>query len=88
LFYSGAQNPITFDHSAVDAFYLASVRAKTRKNCVAAQMRCEKAIIEQQALIPIYTEDFIVLNQLRLRGLQLEASGMLDFSELFMKELK
>ena len=88
LFYSAAQNPITFDHSAVDAFYLASVRAKTRKNCVAAQMRCEKAIIEQQALIPIYTEDFIVLNQLRLRGLQLEASGMLDFSELFMKELK
>lgn len=88
LFYSGAQNPITFRHIAVDAFYLASIRAQTRKNCVAAQMRCEKAIIEQQALIPIYTEDFIVLNQLRLRGLRLETSGMLDFSKLFIKELK
>jgi hypothetical protein len=50
-------------------------------------VRCEKAIIEQQALIPIYTEDFIVLNQLRLRGLQLETSGMPDFAELFMKEV-
>jgi MarR-like DNA-binding transcriptional regulator SgrR of sgrS sRNA len=51
-------------------------------------MLCEKAILDQQALIPIYTEDFIVLNQLRVRGLQLEAYGMLDFSALFIKELK
>jgi len=88
LFYSGAQNPITFAHASVDAFYLASVRASSRQSCRRLQMHCEKAIIDQQALMPIYTEDFIVLNQLRVRGLRLEASGMLDFSELFMKELK
>lgn len=88
LFYSGTQNPITFDHHAIDGFYLGSVRATSRQSCRRLQMRCEKAILEQQALIPIYTEDFIVLNQLRLRGLQLETSGMLDFAELFMKEVK
>ncbi|MCE2865710.1 MAG: hypothetical protein LW804_08920 [Cryomorphaceae bacterium] len=51
-------------------------------------MRCELAILAQQALIPVYTEDFIVLNQLRLRGFELDASGMLDFGKLYMKELK
>ena len=88
LFYSGAQNPLVFDHIGVDAYYLASIQAQSNEKRLRAQMLCEKAILDQQALIPIYTEDFIVLNQLRVRGLQLEASGMLDFSALFIKELK
>lgn len=87
LFYSGAQNPLAFRHSGVDTYYLESIRAQSNEKRLRAQVRCEKAIIEQQALIPIYTEDFIVLNQLRLRGLQLETSGMPDFAELFMKEV-
>jgi peptide/nickel transport system substrate-binding protein len=88
LFYSAAQNPLVFDHIGVDAYYLASIQAQSNEKRLRAQMLCEKAIIDQQALIPIYTEDFIVLNQLRVRGFQLEASGMLDFSALFFKELK
>lgn len=88
LFYSAAQNPLVFDHIGVDAYYLASIQAQSNEKRLRAQMLCEKAIIDQQALIPIYTEDFIVLNQLRVRGFQLEASGMLDFSALFIKELK
>jgi ABC-type oligopeptide transport system substrate-binding subunit len=88
LFYSAAQNPLVFWDCEVDAYYLKSIQAQSNEKRLRAQMLCEKAIINQQALIPIYTEDFIVLNQLRLRGFQLEASGMLDFSALFIKELK
>jgi peptide/nickel transport system substrate-binding protein len=88
LFYSGSQNPIVFKNPSVDANYLVSIGAKTNEKRLRAQMLCEKAIMDQQALIPIYTEDFIVLNQLRVRGLRLETSGMLDFSELFIKEIK
>jgi peptide/nickel transport system substrate-binding protein len=88
LFYSGSQNPVVFQNHDVDNFYLESIRERTNSKRLHAQMLCEKAILDQQALIPIYTEDFIVLNQLRVRGLQLEGSGMLDFSALFIKELK
>ena len=88
LFYSKAQNPLVFSHIGVDAYYLESIWAQSNEKRLRAQMLCEKAIIDQQALIPIYTEDFIVLNQLRVRGFQLAASGMLDFSELYIKELK
>ena len=88
LFYSKAQNPLVFSHIGVDAYYLESIWAQSNEKRLRAQMLCEKAILDQQALIPIYTEDFIVLKQLRVRGFQLAASGMLDFSELYIKELK
>jgi ABC-type transport system substrate-binding protein len=87
LFYSRAQNPLYFKNALVDSLYLASVFAKNLNNRNWAQKRCEKAIINLQPLIPIYTEDFIVLQQLRVRNFKLDDSGLLDYANLFIKEL-
>jgi ABC-type transport system substrate-binding protein len=87
LFYSRAQNPLYFKNTLVDSLYLASVFAKNLNNRNWAQKRCEKAIINLQPLIPIYTEDFIVLQQLRVRNFKLDDSGLLDYANLFIKEL-
>ena len=87
LFYSRAQNPLYFKNALVDSLYLASVFAKNLTNRNWAQKRCEKAIINLQPLIPIYTEDFIVLQQLRVRNFKLDDSGLFDYANLFIKEL-
>ena len=87
LFYSRAQNPLYFKNALVDSLYLASVFAKNLNNRNWAQKRCEKAIINLQPLIPIYTEDFIVLQQLRVRNFKLDDSGLFDYANLFIKEL-
>ena len=87
LYYSRAQNPLYFKNALVDSLYLASVFAKNLNNRNWAQKRCEKAIINLQPLIPIYTEDFIVLQQLRVRNFKLDDSGLLDYANLFIKEL-
>lgn len=87
LFYSRAQNPLYFKNALVDSLYLASVFAKDLNTKNWAQKRCEKAIIDLQALVPIYTEDFIVLQQLRVRNFKLDDSGLLDYANLFIKEL-
>jgi oligopeptide transport system substrate-binding protein len=87
LFYSRAQNPLYFKNTLVDSLYLASVFAKNFDNRISAQQRCEKAIIDLQALVPIYTEDFIVLQQLRVRDFKLDDSGLLDYATLYIKEL-
>ena len=87
LFYSRAQNPLYFKNTLVDSLYLASVYAKNFDNRISAQQRCEKAIIDLQALVPIYTEDFIVLQQLRVRDFKLDDSGLLDYATLYIKEL-
>jgi ABC-type transport system substrate-binding protein len=87
LFYSRVQNPLYFKNALVDSLYLASIFAKDINNRNRAQKRCEKAIINLQPLIPIYTEDFIVLQQLRVRNFKLDDSGLLDYANLFIKEL-
>lgn len=87
LFYSRAQNPLCFKNALVDSLYLSSVFAKNIHRRNWAQKRCEKAIIDLQALVPIYTEDFIVLQQLRVRNFKLDDSGLLDYANLFIKEL-
>ena len=87
LFYSRAQNPIYFKNALVDSLYLSSVFAKNINSRNWAQKRCEKAIIDLQALVPIYTEDFIVLQQLRVRNFKLDDSGLLDYANMFIKEL-
>jgi ABC-type transport system substrate-binding protein len=87
LFYSRAQNPLYFKNAVVDSLYLASVFAKNLNTRNWAQKRCEKAIIDLQALVPIYTEDFIVLQQLRVRNFKLDDSGLLDYATLYIKEL-
>ncbi|MFM7005834.1 MAG: ABC transporter substrate-binding protein [Flavobacteriales bacterium] len=88
LFYSRAQKPVFFINKRVDSLYLSSVHARTIAQRNQAQRLCEKAIIEQQALIPIYTEDFIVLHPLKVRGFELDNSGLLDYAKLYIKELK
>ena len=87
LFYSAAQKQLYFKNELVDSLYLASVFAGSISEKVAAQHRCEKAIIDQQALLPIYTEDFIALYRIGLRNFKLNESGLLDYAKVFIKEL-
>jgi ABC-type oligopeptide transport system substrate-binding subunit len=87
LFYSRAQKETYFQNHVVDSLYLASVFAGSISEKVAAQHRCEKAIIDQQALLPIYTEDFIALYRIGVRNFNLNESGLLDYAKVFVKEL-
>jgi peptide/nickel transport system substrate-binding protein len=88
LFYSAAQNPIFFKNDAVDSYYLTSIFERPQSALqVLAQKLCEREIISNYALIPIYTEDFFVLHKLQVRGFKLEESGLVDFSKIFLKSL-
>ena len=88
LFYSAAQNPILFKNDAVDSYYLTSIFERPQSALQAlAQKLCEREIIRNYALIPIYTEDFFVLHKLQVRGFKLEESGLVDFSKIYLKNL-
>lgn len=88
LFYSGAQKPIFFKNHKVDALYLAALLARTEKKKQYSERLCEKEILVQNAFLPIYTEGFILLNQLHLRGLVLNRVGLIDYAQLYIKKLK
>ena len=86
LFYSAAQNPVFFKNSVVDSYYLSSIFERPESPLqVLAQKMCEKEIISNYALIPVYTEDFFVIHKLQVRGFQLAESGLVDFSKIYLK---
>ena len=72
----------------MDALYLNAVLAQKEKEKQKAERLCEKEIMKQNAFLPIYTEGFILLNQLHLRGLVLNQVGLIDYAQLYIKELK
>lgn len=88
LFYSAAQKPMFYKNQQVDNYYLSSIFANAQSPThKLSQKLCEKEIIEDNALIPIYTEDFFVLNKLTVRGFELEESGIVDFSKIYLKPI-
>lgn len=88
LFYSGAQKPVFFKSRMVDALYLTAVLAQKEKEKQIAERLCENEIMRQNAFLPVYTEGFILLNQLHLRGLVLNQVGLIDYAQLYIKALK
>ena len=88
LFYSAAQKPLFYKNKAIDQFYLASIFADDQsKMHKFSQKICENEIINDYALVPIYTEDFFVLNKLSVRGFELSESGIVDFSKIYLKAI-
>jgi peptide/nickel transport system substrate-binding protein len=88
LFYSGAQKPLFYKNTKVDQYYLASIFADDQSPThKLSQKICESEIMNDYALIPIYTEDFFVLNKLSVRGFELSESGIVDFSKIYLKPI-
>ncbi|MEN9698984.1 MAG: hypothetical protein RLZZ301_182 [Bacteroidota bacterium] len=68
-------------------FYNACVVAKTNTQQQQFANRCEQELILHTYLIPIYTEDFFVIYKLRARNFTMNRSGVVDFANVYLKEL-
>jgi MarR-like DNA-binding transcriptional regulator SgrR of sgrS sRNA len=49
------------------------------------QQACEEIITNEHAILPIFSEDFFVLINLRVRGFEMNPSGIIDFSKIYLK---
>lgn len=88
LFYSDAQAPVCFKNLTIDSLYVKSILASSFEKKIKLQQDCEKEIIAQQALIPIFSQGFILLKQLHLRGLELNDTGLIDYAQLYIKKVR
>jgi ABC-type oligopeptide transport system substrate-binding subunit len=52
------------------------------------QRACEEIIANENAILPIYSEDFFVLINLRVRGFKMNPSGIIDFSQIYIKTIE
>lgn len=90
LFYHGPKNNnlIKFQNRTFDQLYVRSTLTTSETEKQSLQRACESIVSKECAIIPIYSEDFFVMINLRVRGFEMNSSGIIDFSKIYMKELK
>lgn len=87
LFYSKNNYSNFFDED-YDHLFLKSQKQTNKDDKKRMQQDADKILIEKAAAIPVFSEDnFIVIN-LKVRGFNINNSGLMDFSKIYLKEIK
>ena len=87
LFYS-KNNYSKFLDKEYDSVFLKSQTQINKEDKKRMQQEADKILIERAAVIPIYSEDnFIILN-LKVRDFNINNSGLIDFSKIYLKEVR
>jgi len=91
LFYQGTQEntyTIKFHNVAFDQLYLKSILTSNMAKKRRFQQACESIVTNESAIIPVYSEDFFVMINLRVRGFEMNPSGIVDFSQIYLKTVR
>ncbi len=78
---------IDFQNSTYEQLYLSSLITKNPQEKRRIQQMCESIITNESAIFPIFSEDFFVMINLRVRGFEMNSSGIIDFSKIYLKDL-
>ena len=95
LFYGGnlteessAINAFRFKNAEFDAFYEKASKEINQDKRNALLVKCDQLVIDQAAVMPILTKDFLIIVNARIRDMKTNAMESLDFSTIYIKEPK
>ncbi|TNF45649.1 MAG: ABC transporter substrate-binding protein [Bacteroidetes bacterium] len=95
LFYSGnikennmAVNSFRFRNAAYDALFRKAMMETDQEKRNKLMVKCDQMIIDEAAVMPIMTDDFIIMVNARVRDFKTNSMENLDFSSIFIKEPK
>ncbi|MEN9972730.1 MAG: hypothetical protein RIS20_1077 [Bacteroidota bacterium] len=77
-----------FYNARYNRLYLHSILTTNKKEKLFYQRSCEEIIANENAILPIYSEDFFMLINLRVRGFEMNPSGIIDFSQIYLKNIE
>lgn len=93
VFYSGYKglnnytwNLNKFKNAQFDSLFYQSILTKNQSKKLELQNKCDQIIINQAAVVPLYTEDIFIVVNIRARDIEVSSSGIIDFSKTFIKE--
>lgn len=93
LFYSGnikensaEINAFKFRNKAYDALFEKALKELDEKKRNDLFAKCDQMIIDEAAVMPIMTDDFMVMINARVREFQTNSMENLDFSNIYIKE--
>jgi len=87
FFHGSGKNTLgnNFYNARYNRLYLNSILTSDLTKKIRYQQACEEIIAHENAILPIYSEDFFVLINLRVRGFEMNPSGIIDFSKIYLK---
>lgn len=93
LFYAGSNlttnnelNDFQFKNATFDALYEHALVEKNNQKRSKLFIQCDQLIIDEAAVMPVLTNDFMIMLNARVRDFQINAMENLDLTNVFIKE--
>lgn len=77
-----------FYHAKYNRLYMNSILTTSSTDKLFYQRACEEIVANENAILPIYSEDFFVMINLRVRGFEMNPSGIIDLSRIYLKTIE
>lgn len=81
-------NDFKFNNKDFDLLYEKSLKELNNERRNELMISCDQLLVDHAAVMPILTDDFIVMVNVRIKDFKTNALQSLDFSEIFIKEQK
>jgi len=85
---NGAVNSFRFNNAEYDALFEKALRELNTEKRNALLVKCDQMIVDQAPVMPVLTDDFIIMVNARVRDFKTNSMESLDFSEIYIKEPK
>ena len=94
MFYGGNEeknnvnvNPFNYHNADFDALYKQALEETNEKKRMEMLAKCDQMIIDDAVVMPILTEDFLTMVNLKVKNFKTNEMEQLDFSKLYIKEI-
>ncbi len=84
---NGVWNLNNFKNTTFDALYEESILEQNTDKKHKIQQQCDQILMDQAAVLPLFTEDIFMVVNIRARDFEVNQSGIIDFSRMYIKEI-
>lgn len=95
LFYGGnireggtSMNPFKYKNPAFDKLFEQAMRETDYSKRMKLYAQCDQIVIDDAVVMPLLTDDFIVMYNSKIRKFETNCMEQIDFSTIFIKEIK
>ncbi|MEX2484957.1 MAG: peptide ABC transporter substrate-binding protein [Brumimicrobium sp.] len=81
-------NPFKYNNPDFDALFEKAMAETDEEKRMKLLAECDQMIIDDAVVMPLLTDDFVTMVNLKVRKFQTNEMEQLDFSRIFIKELK
>ncbi|MDX2360709.1 MAG: ABC transporter substrate-binding protein [Crocinitomicaceae bacterium] len=85
---SSMMNRFKFQSDAYDALYEQAIKESNAEKRTALFIQCDQMIIDEAAIMPMLTDDHIIMINARVRDFKANSMESLNLTEVFIKEPK